>query len=131
MTNKQRWLIWGWGAGVTLIVSAIAFHWIALCLVPVAAFFRAKAGLDLEAEEEGRSRLAEFVDEYPFLKFWFGACALVFFAGAIYVIRSNLDLFGTFGPMSLVIAFAVLLAPMLVLLEFERFKSYGEPPRAP
>ncbi|MDO9483472.1 MAG: hypothetical protein Q8K87_11575 [Hydrogenophaga sp.] len=124
MTLRQRRLIWSWIAGCTLLVLATTVHWIGWLLVPFAAWGRATASIGSEAEEAGRSRLAEILAEYPLLKAWFGVCAVTFFIGAVYVIREGINLFDTFG--SIAIPFAVLLAPLVFVMERERFEEFGE-----
>lgn len=124
MTLGQRRLIWSWIAGCTFLLLATTFHWIGWLLVPFAAWGRATANIGSELEAAGHSRLAEILAEYPLLKIWFGACAITFFLGAVYVIREGINLFDTFG--SIAIPFAVLIAPLVFVLERERFEAFGE-----
>lgn len=127
MTTRQHRLVWSWIAGCALLLLATTVHWIGWLLVPAAAWAKATADFSSEAEEAGRSQLAEILNEYPLLKWWFGLCAITFFGGAIYVIRAGVNLFDTYGAKVLVLAFVALLAPLLFAIERERFKEYGEP----
>jgi len=128
MNLRQRRLIWSWIAGCALLLLAMTVHWIGWLLVPFAAWGRATADVGVAAEAAGRSRLAEILAEHPLLKIWLGGCAVTFGMGAVYVIREGLDLFGTFG--SIAVPFAVLFAPMVFVMERERFKELGENERA-
>lgn len=79
-----------------------------------------------ELRAEGSERIASIVSDEPWLKAWLAFWACTFFGGAIYVTRESIRLEELFGFRVIVIAFLILMGPIIVLSEAQRFKELGE-----
>jgi hypothetical protein len=134
MTSGQRKLVWTWTGGLLLLMGVVAawrylppkLHFlIALGVLPFAAIARARTTLG-DVEERGRASLNEFADEYPWIKWWVVAWGITFFCGAIALSRSSyrVEEQDTLGL--LLVAFAIVLGPLVALSERDRFRDLGK-----
>lgn len=134
MTSGQRKLVSTWAGGLLLLVGVAAawrylppkLHFlVALCVAPFAAIARARTTLG-EAEERGRASLNEIANEYPWVKWWVVAWGITFFCGAMVLSRSSHRVEEQDIPGILFLAFAIVLGPLVALLERDRFRALGK-----
>lgn len=80
----------------------------------------------LELASAGRSRLADVVDDAPWLKVWVSVWGVAIAVAAAYVTRYSVDLssFGIFRV--ILIPLAIVMAPFVVVNEHQKFNELGE-----
>ena len=136
MTPAQRSLHTKWVIAATVLLLVVVFddfvesnagwlRWIFFAGMVFASFGQSRSRSELE--REGRANLASLVESAPWLKVWFTVWGAVALFGAIYATRRDVDLFQLFGGIRfLVLSFAVLIGPVIVLNERRRFRELGE-----
>ena len=79
-----------------------------------------------ELASAGSERIADVVDEAPWVKAWVCIWALAIGVAAVYVTKRSIDLesLGIFRVM--LIPFAIILAPFVIVNERRKFKELGE-----
>ena len=98
-------------------------RWVMLAGVVVALSRERRTRAELS--EEDRVCIAVVVSESPWLKAWFTAWAIIFFVAAVYVTRGSIDLAEVFGFKFLVIGLLVVMGPVIVLNELQRYNDPG------
>ena len=135
MTARQRKLVWSWAWVLLLLAATLVFDdfiaanaaWLRFILVPFIVTFAIQ-------QERGVSGFSysfdELADSHPWLTAWMGLCAVFFFLGAIYVIRSHINLVEIMGFKVVVLSFITFSGPFVIVGERQRYKEYGVfPPR--
>jgi hypothetical protein len=136
MTRAQRQLRMKWALAALVFCLILIFddyveknagwlRWIALFAVLAAMAGESRSRSEMRAESS--VALAELIESAPWLKAWFAFWAIACFAGAIYATRNSIDLFSLVGGIRfLLLSFAVLVGPIVVLMQRRRFKELGK-----
>ena len=134
MTSGQRRLVWKWAGGLVLLISVVVasrylppkLHFlIALFVLPFVVIARTRFSIG-EVKERGRISINEIAGEHPWVRWWAVVWGITFFCGAIFISRSSYrvaeqDLFAV-----MFLAFAIVLGPIIALMEREKFRDLGE-----
>jgi hypothetical protein len=135
MTPTQRRLRTRWLLAAFVLSLVVVFNdfleanagwlrWVAFLGMFVAALGEGRSRSEMRAEAS--ANLADLAEAAPWLKAWFAFWAASFFIGAIYVTRNSIDVFDLFGLRFLVLSFAVLIGPIVILSERHHFQELGE-----
>jgi hypothetical protein len=134
MTRDQRRLVYEWiAAFVLVVVVVVAGHyltprqlgWARWLIFPFVLMARMAMPYG-EAERRGRANINEIADEHHWVKWWAFVWAVFFFGGAIFLSRSSYRVADQDTLSVLFLSFAVVLSPLVVLIEREKFRDLGE-----
>ncbi|MFZ3321076.1 MAG: hypothetical protein WA190_01820 [Usitatibacter sp.] len=132
MTREQRRIVQEWAFLGTVLILFFLFvpivtdrPWVKWLLFPFVIFARAYGG-EPARDPEGRGWINQLVEDNPWLKWWGILCAVVIFAGAVYLIKARYEIEEPHVFAALIGSFAVVLGPFVVVHERKRFLSSGE-----
>ena len=135
MTPAQRRLKWKWiavAAALSLVVAFDGFMEENAAWLRWLAFFGMVLGMlgenrsRAELERDGRNRIAAAVESAPWLKAWMALCSLACVVLAIVATRRGLDLLELVGFKYFVLAFVVLVGPLMATIERQRYLDLAE-----
>jgi hypothetical protein len=133
VTRRQRQLVREWLIGGGILLAFIVFDsfaernaWWLRIVCMTGAMIGLAGRSKFELASAGSERIADVVDEAPWVKVWVCVWAVAISAGAIYVIKRSIDLesLGIFRV--ILIPFAIILAPFVMVNERRKFNELGE-----
>ena len=127
---RRKWIITGTALFLVLVLSDFIeanagwLRWVILASILIVQFRDGRPRS--ETLREGKSNLASLVESAPSLKAWFVFCAALALFGVYYTTHHSVDLVDIFSLRFIVLSFAVLIGPPIILMERNRYKELGE-----
>ena len=134
MNLTQQRLVFGWllsALALTSLFGAQTYPWLYVVFVPLILF--AFVGMALSGERRpsweehalASRELSDFVDDRPLIKLWIAVCGLAIAATLIALVSRMVAFRIPSNPWVIGGAFAVLLGPLLVAQQVERYRYLG------
>ncbi len=134
MSRDQRRLVWEWFAAAGVVVAVVAaghylspkqLAWARWLILPLVLVVRVAIPYG-ETERRGRATINEIASENAWLKWWATLWAAVCFGAAIFLSRSSYRVPEEDIVALLFLALAVILGPLVYLIEREKFRNLGD-----